>query len=319
MSVAEYGRLPFIPARTLRKHFVHEPTDNRFRAAARMRQALWRQQHGWKPGYQKSPDGTRRKIGNCVETAAARNGANFISADVAQLVRREIAFREDGALIDEGRLATNLLSSAPVVFNTFGPLKLDLKLATRVFRRLFPGFVQTVTGILFEHAPDRGNPTYTADFTAFDLLVQCRTIGGQRGFIAIEVKYTETLTEPAARLRPRYDELSASSGCFKAPENPILRTAPLQQFWRQEMLAAAIVQNGLYAVGRFAVVAPQFNNLVQDAVAIFREQIAETAPVAFDAMSLESVVETIGNAGAHDIAAALHDRYCDFTTIADLI
>jgi len=319
MSVAEYGRLPFIPERTLRKHFVHEPTDNRFRAAARMRQALWRQQHGWKAGYQKSPDGARRKIGNCVETAAAREGANFISADVAQLVRREIAFREDGALFDERRLATNLLSSSPVVFNTFGPLKLDPKLATRVFRRLFPGFVHTVTGILFEHAPDRGNPAYTADFTAFDLLVQCRTTSGQRGFIAIEVKFTEALTESPARLRPRYDELSASSGCFKTPENPILRTAPLQQFWRQEMLAAALVQNGLYAVGRFAVVAPQFNNQVQDAIAIFREQIADTAPVAFDAMSLESVVETIGKAGARKIASALHDRYCDFTTITHLI
>ena len=319
MSIDQYGRLPIIPQRTLRRHDAYEPADTRFRAAARLRQALWRQQHGWKAGYQKSPNGKRRKIGNCVETAAARDGANFISADVAQLVRQEIAFREDGALIDEGRLATNLLSSAPVVFNTFGPLKLDLKLATRVFRRLFPGFVQTVTGVLFEHAPDRGNPAFTADFTAFDVLVQCRTTGGKSGFIAIETKYSETLTEPSARLRQRYDELSANSGCFKSPDNPILRVAPLQQFWRQNMLAAAMVQNGVYATGQFVVVAPQFNNQVQNAVAVFRDQIAEVAPVAFDAVTLETVVETIGKSGARETASALHDRYCNFAPVADLI
>ena len=50
MSVKEYGRLPLVPERTLRKHTAYEPADNRFRSAARLRQALLREQHGWPIG-----------------------------------------------------------------------------------------------------------------------------------------------------------------------------------------------------------------------------------------------------------------------------
>lgn len=319
MSIEQYGRLPILPAKTLRKFHVYEPADTRFRAAARLRQALWRQQMGWKPGYQRSANSKRRKIGNCVTTTVAQLGANFISAEIADLVRREIAYREDGALVDEARLTTNLLSSAPVVFNVFGALKLDLKLASRVFRKLFPDSIQSVADLLFEHAPYRGSSDFTADYTAFDLIVRYRAKKGGHGFIAIEVKYSETMMEPAARLRPRYDELSASSGCFKSPDAPELRASPLQQFWRQHMLAAAMLQNRLYTEGRFIVVGPRFNTQVQNAVASFRHHVVEQAPVQFDAIPLESIVDCICKAGATDTANALFDRYCNFAPINDLI
>jgi hypothetical protein len=43
----EFGRpihqLPLIPADVLKKHRVHEPLDTRFRSAARLLQALWRE------------------------------------------------------------------------------------------------------------------------------------------------------------------------------------------------------------------------------------------------------------------------------------
>lgn len=319
MSIQSYGRLPILRERVLRQHDVYEPADTRFRAAARMRQALWREQNGWKAGYQKSSDGKRRKIGNCVSTDAASVGANFISDEILKLVRRELAFREEGALLDETRLTANLLSSMPVVFNVFGPLKLDLRLATRVFRKLFPDYVRTVTDILFEHAPDRGSPHYTADYTAFDLLVQCRTKDNAFGFIAVEVKYSETLTETPARLRARYDELSEDCKCFRRADNPALRENPLQQFWRQHMLAAAMLKNGLYDSGRYAVVAPRFNNQAQNAVAMYRHEVKDDATIAFDDMTLESVIETFGKVGAEETYRVLFDRYCDYEPLDDLI
>lgn len=319
MSIRIYDRLPILSEHTLRQHDAYEPGDTRFRAAARAKQSIWRQHHGWKAGYQSAPDGKRRRLGNCLATRAACLGANFISDEVAKLVRTEIAFREEGALIDEKRLTANLLSSGPLVFNVFGPLKLDLKLATRVFRRLFPDFVRSVTDILFEHAPKRGDATFTADYTAFDLLVQCRTVDGKNGFIAIEVKFSETMTEPAARLRPRYDELSESCGCFRRHANPALRTGPLQQFWRQTMLAASMIHAGLYEAGRFMVVAPIFNNQAQNAIAMFRSEIVDEPTIGFDAVALEPLVDIIGKAGAIEIANALHQRYCDFEPIAALV
>ena len=319
MSIDTYGRLPFIPERTLRRHDAYEPGDTRFRAAARLQQSLWRQAHGWKAGYQTGPTGKRRRIGNCLTREAAELGAAFITRDVANLSKREIAFRERGALMDEARIAGNLLSSAPLCLNVFGPLKLDLKLATRVFKRLFPDFVRTVTGIVIEHAPDRGNPKYLADYTAFDLIVQCGTVDGRNGAIAIEVKFSETLTEPAARLRPRYDELSRTSGCFKSPDDAALRVQPLQQFWRQQMLAASMLQAGLYDTMRFVVVAPTFNDQAQNAIALFRSFITDDSPVPFDGITLETVIATIGKAGASEIAAALHQRYCNFEPVAALV
>src|ERR1700737_397770 len=43
----EFGKpihhLPLIPANVLKKHRVHEPLDPRFRSAARLLQALWRE------------------------------------------------------------------------------------------------------------------------------------------------------------------------------------------------------------------------------------------------------------------------------------
>ena len=222
MSVKEYGRLPLVPERTLRKHTAYEPADNRFRSAARLRQALLREQHGWPIGDYRTAKGTRRKLGSYVNATAAAKSVNFITPAVASLVRREVAYREEGALIDEGRLWRNLLSSAPATFNVFGPMKLDLHLATAVLRSLCPDLVRRATAVLFEHSPARSHPAFTQDRTAFDVFVKCQTKDSRHGFVAIELKYSETMAEPPARMRPRYDELSrsisrAQEECLREP------------------------------------------------------------------------------------------------------
>ena len=187
MSTQQFGRVPFVPQKILSKHKAYEGSDNRFRAAARLRQALLREQRGWPIGHYLTAKGTRRKLGNYVAPDPGQ-AANFITPEIARLVRREVAFREDGALIDEARLWRNLLSSAPPVFNILGPLKLDLRLATRVLRSLCPDLVHRVTEVLFEHSPARRHPLFLHDRTAFDAVFKCRTIDGQSGFISVEIK-----------------------------------------------------------------------------------------------------------------------------------
>ena len=54
-------------------------------------------------------DGKRRKLGSRISEAAGRGGGNFVTPEIAHLARRGTAYREIGALIDEERLATNLL------------------------------------------------------------------------------------------------------------------------------------------------------------------------------------------------------------------
>ena len=66
--------------RVLKKHHVHEPLDTRFRSAARLLQALWREDRNLPIGSYVNEHGKRRKLGSR-------------------------AYREIGALIDAERLA----------------------------------------------------------------------------------------------------------------------------------------------------------------------------------------------------------------------
>jgi hypothetical protein len=49
-------------------------------------------------------DGTRRKLGSRISDAAGRGGGNFLTPEIAHIARRETAYREIGAMIDEARL-----------------------------------------------------------------------------------------------------------------------------------------------------------------------------------------------------------------------
>src|SRR3954451_563102 len=168
-------RVPLVPPEVLRWHHCLRPTDDRFKAAARLLQALWREDRNLPPGTYKSPDGKRRLLGSRLSPAAGRAGAGLLTREIWALVRRELAYREIGAVIDPDRLCLNLLSSQQLTFNLFGPLKRDLALATGVVRHLLPGVGRNVTDILFEHAPGRRSSRYTGDSTAFDVLVGYRT------------------------------------------------------------------------------------------------------------------------------------------------
>ena len=57
----EFGKpihqLPLIPADILKKHRVHEPLDTRFRSAARLLQALWREDRDLPIGSYLNEDG----------------------------------------------------------------------------------------------------------------------------------------------------------------------------------------------------------------------------------------------------------------------
>jgi hypothetical protein len=46
------------------------------------------------------------------------------------------------------------------------------------------------------------NPAFTDDDKAFDVFVTCTTPSGHEGFIAIEVKYSESMSELPATMRP---------------------------------------------------------------------------------------------------------------------
>ena len=313
----EFGKpirqLPLIPANILKKHRVHEPLDTRFRSAARLLQALWREDRELPIGSYLREDGKSRKLGSRISGPAGQAGGNFLTAEIARVVRREVAYREIGAMIDEDRLATNLLSSMPLTFNLLAPWAHALERASGYLHELLPAFTGNAVELLFEHSPGRGDPCFTADFTAFDALIRYATSDGGNGFVAVEIKYSESMREPAPEMRPRYDELSDGSGLFIDPAARELRTNPLQQLWREHLLAQSMIDLGLYDEGYLVSIGPTLNYHVQEAVEAYETQLREPedGKVRFINLSLEDVMETIRlNDEAH--AQALHRRYCDF-------
>lgn len=314
--------LPIVPTAALRRHRVHEPFDTRFRSCARLLQSLWRASRNLPIGTYFRADGLSSRLGSMISERAGEAGRNFMLPEIARLARREVAYREPGALIEERRLWCNLLSSMPLTFNLLGPLRLDPKLAAKVLRELFPDLAgATVAGVLFEHSPGRGSARLTGDHTAFDAMIIYVRPDGSRGFVAIEIKYSETLSEPQRPLSAHYAELAPAAGLHKEHGNEHLTRGPLQQFYRQHLLAQAALMHGDYSEGRFLIIAPDLNTPVQRGIARYADTIAPPSDghVSFSAVTLEAVIDLLRRCGERAYAKKLHDRYCDWSKLDEVI
>lgn len=314
-------RLPLIPSELLNQYTVNEPGDTRFRASARLLQSLWRADRKLPIGPHVAEDGTVRDLGSRLTRQDAKKGANFLSSELARLARYESVYCEPGALIEQERLWANMLSSQALCFNLFGDLKHDREKASRVFRALWPDFIDSVDDVLFEHSPGRGAGRFTADGSAFDVVVLGKTSDGRRSFIAVEVKYTESMTEPPAPHRGRYDELSDACGVFKDARSLCLRAMPLQQLWREHLLSRAMLREGLYDVGLFVVVHPERNQQAKEAVSAYEKQLVSDAPLesGFGSATIEQLLAARRADGDVEFADAFHSRYLDIERVENLI
>lgn len=313
--------LPIVPASALRRYRVHEPSDHRFKSAARLLQSLWREERRLAMGTHTRPNGDAYKLGSLISDKAAETGAAFLTPEIARLVRRELAYRQPGALIYERRLLTNLLSSTGMVFNTFGPLKLNLKLATKMLRALMPHLVDAeVDDVLFEYSPGRGDPAMTADATAFDVVLEYSGPGGVSGFLSVELKFSEAPAEAQAELNSRHHELAQTAALHRSPDSDTLTRGPLQQLFREHLLAQAMLARG-YATGTFMVIAPALNTPMQTAVSRYSEQLTEMAPgkVGFETRTLEDFVGFLRQCGERTHADAVHQRYLAWERVDDVV
>lgn len=317
----DFTRLPLIPPDILKRYQTEDMNDTRFRACARLLQSMWREDRGLPIGLHKPTRETGRALGSLLDRASARAGRNFMSPEIARLTRYESVYREVGALIYDHRLWHNLLSSQPLCFNLLGPMKLDLSLATRFWSRLFPKRMAEVEQIYFEHSPGRGDDAFIGDDTAFDILIAGRNAKGQRSFIGIEMKYSESMTEPISAVRPRHDDLAKSSGLFRDPDHPGLRGTAMQQFWREHLLCQAMLDKGLYEDGHLLVIHPAANADCAASVASYKTHLLspDDGMPSFSGLTLETCLQTLDDIGEGLYAKALHDRYLNFDRVVQAI
>lgn len=236
--------------------------------------------------------------------------ANFLTENVREVVRAEVLdpVRSEGKLYRAPRIFEDLLSSQPLCFNLFAELQRDVVLAGHVFERLLGRPALRVLGVDFEHSPGRGDPRFTGDHSAFDVFVTCEA-AGQRGFIGIEVKYVENLEQPVARHRARYEEVADRMGAFRPTERDRLRQAPLEQFWRDHLLAGSLLlePSAGFAWGMFAVVWPTENVIVGDAVRAYESCLVDSAT--FRSWTLEAMLDAIDASTETSWARAVRERY----------
>ncbi len=289
------------------QHHALVPSDNGFQAEARLRQAMWRERQGYLIGeHNGRPLGSRLAMPFAKDTLT-----NYMTDTIRDVVRAEVLdpIKSADKLYREPRIFDDLLSSQPLCFNLFGELQRDLDLASAALSVLMAEPTMRVTAVAFEHSPGRGDPRFTGDHSAFDVFVAYTSGAKTQGFVAIEVKYAESLGGAPARHRPRYDQVADDMGVFLPETRPRLRQQPLEQFWRDHLLAGSLVLHAAsgFHEGSFAVVYPEGNTVVGEAVEAYGACLRDAS--AFKVWTLERVLDAVRTLGAGAWATTVRERY----------
>jgi hypothetical protein len=296
-------------------HHVWVPSDNDFQRRARLLQALWREEKGYPVGlHNDQPLGSRLAMPFAEETLD-----NYLTEAIREVVYVEVQGhpQDAGQLYARPRIFNDLLSSQPLCFNLFGELRITPPLATAVFADLTSRRVGEAEVLRFEYSPGRRNPRYTDDRTASDVFLGYQTPSGKKGGIGIEVKYHESMDDPPARHRERYDEVAAAAGIFREDRLNELHQAPLQQIWRDHLLVLSMIQAGDIDEGCFAFVYPKDNHKCAAAITRYLDCLTRTDTIAV--WTLNEVVSAIRRNGGSLLAAMLTDRYLAFGKIDRLL
>jgi hypothetical protein len=293
---------------------VFERVDtSEFQRRARVLQSMWRQERGYACGKHYGPRGAR-PLGSRLDTPEAEALANYLTKAIRDVVNKEVCDEKasEGKLYGKPRIFNDLLSSQPLCFNLFGELRCDLPLASAVVNSMTDGRFTAVTKIDFEWSPGRRELRYLNDRSAFDVFLRCRTAAGGKGFIGIEVKYHENLKGPPGEHKGRYEEVADMMGCFKNFIGP-LKKSPLQQIWRDHLLAGITRIADGYDDGLFVTLYPEDNLDVANALGDYRAQLLNEG--SFAAWTLEKFVGHLRKGSDVEWVGLFVDRYLAFDKI----
>lgn len=180
---------------------------------------------------------------------------NFlVDSEIKSLAVERLANAERwGGIVSRDRLYRDLLSSQPLAFNLFGFFKVEVPdnpdsaegvALLEVLREVFGVDADAVTDIRLEYAPPRNSRSKSG--SAFDCFIKYRR-GSKRGFVGIEVKYSEDLRAQKPSNNPEYRELTERRGSgFKAGSADVLNEATTCQLWYNACLALRIRESEGY-------------------------------------------------------------------------
>ena len=229
--------------------------DSRFVAECRRLQSIYRYEIGEEIHPYTDRYGNVHYYGNYISNGEnPKEGCwkNFLTEHAFNHAKDRVEHKENYETIESDRLFNNLLSSQPMAFNLFCPLRQmrekSPETATKVIKAALPNYsIHKVTEVALEFIP-ANHEKLTGDKSAMDAIIRFEDEHGKKGFIAIETKYSENLGTNVAYDRddngkniPRAKSIEAVKElkCFNADEEQsiIKGDIPLTQIYRNFLLS----------------------------------------------------------------------------------
>ena len=174
--------------------------DSRFVAKCRKLQSIYRYEIGEEIRPYTDRYGNLHYYGNYISNGEnPKEGCwkNFLTEYAFDYARLRVKNKKKYETIEGNRLFNNLLSSQPMAFNLFCPLRQmreeSPETATKVMKAALPCYsIHEVTEVDLEFIPEKYK-VLTGDKSAMDAIIRFKDEEGKNGFIAVETKYSENL------------------------------------------------------------------------------------------------------------------------------
>lgn len=305
--------------------------DSKFVADCRQLQSMYRVEVNEAISPYKGRDGKTHYYGNYI-SGGEKSGKNFLTGYAFRYAQERVASRKKYETIEEDRLFNNLLSSQPMAFNLFCPLREMLEkspeAATAAIKAALPMYpIHSVTDVDLEFIPE-DYAELSGDKSAMDAIIRFVDGIGQKGFIAIETKYSENLGTNVAlekgTNKPRAKSLETvrQLKCFEPDiEDRITKgQLKLTQIYRNFLLSESY--GSRYGLDSYSIIlAPADHPSTQKEVDSLRDELREEYKNKIGSISLEDFVERIiKNCPEEykDVFERFRDRYLAFDKLKSL-
>ena len=304
--------------------------DSRFVAKCRKLQSIYRYEIGEEIRPYTDRYGKVHYYGNYIENGdtpreCGDGWKNFLTEYAFNYAKDRVTNRHKYETIESDRLFNNLLSSQPMAFNLFCPLKQMLvmcpEVASKVIRAALPDYpIHKVTEVDLEFIPEKYEKL-PGDKSAMDAIIRFEDEEGKDGFIAIETKYSENLGTNVASRREKSIECIKQLKCFSpdVEQSIIAGNTALTQIYRNFLLSEMY---GFYeGIQSYSIILapnehPTTNNELDSLTNVLRDEYKNK----IKKIDLENFVNTIINNSPNEYRAVFvrfYDRYLNYDKLKD--
>ena len=309
--------------------------DSRFVADCRKLQSIYRVEIGEEIRPYTDRYGNVHYYGNYIsngEIPKENCWKNFLTECAFKHAEYRVENRKKYETIESDRLFNNLLSSQPMAFNLFCPLRQmrekSPETATKVIKAALPNYpIHKVTEVALEFIP-ANHEKLTGDKSAMDAIIGFEDEQGKGGFIAVETKYSENLGTNVAYDRdengkkiPRAKSIEAVKKlqCFSPDvEKSIIEgKTPLTQIYRNFLLSEMYgFEEGLLSYS--IILAPRRHPSTKRELVSLTNGLNQEYKNKIEGIDLEDFVERIICVCPEEYATIFerfYDRYLNFNKL----